>query len=99
MNLQDYLKSKIGTIFLNIIGLIVLSIFLLSIGNKFKAVMIIAFSWIIVLLIYFVIAYRKRKEYFELIEKSVSKIDKKYLISEVLEVPPFIEAEPYYYLL
>lgn len=99
MNLQDYLKSKIGTIFLNIIGLIVLSIFLLSIGNEFKAVMIIASSWIIVLLIYCVIAYRKRKEYFELIEKSVSKIDKKYLISEVLEVPPFIEAEPYYYLL
>ena len=99
MNLQDYLKSKIVTIFLNIIGLIVLSIFLLSIGNEFKAVMIIASSWIIVLLIYCVIAYRKRKEYFELIEKSVSKIDKKYLISEVLEVPPFIEAEPYYYLL
>ena len=99
MNLQDYLKSKIGTIFLNVIGVIVLSIFLLSIGNEFKAVMIIAFSWIIVLLIYFVIAYRKRKEYFELIEKAVSKIDKKYLISEVLEVPPFIEAEPYYYLL
>lgn len=99
MNLQDYLKSKIGTIFLNIIGLIVLSIFLLSIGNEFKAVMIIAFSWIIVLFIYFVIAYRKRKDYFKLIEKAVSKIDKKYLISEVLEVPPFIEAEPYYYLL
>lgn len=99
MNLKDYLKSKIGTIFLNIIALIVLSIFLLSIGNEFKAVIIIAFSWTIVLFIYLVIAYRKRKDYFELIEKSVSRIDKKYLISEVLEVPPFVEAEPYYYLL
>ena len=31
--------------------------------------------------------------------KNMNNIDKKYLISEVLELPPFIEAEPYYYLL
>lgn len=99
MSLKYYLKSKMGTIFFNIISLIFLSIFLLSIGNEFEAVIIIAFSWIIILFIYLVIAYRKRKNYFQLIEESVSKIDKKYLISEVLEVPPFIESEPYYYLL
>lgn len=99
MNLKNYLKSKIGIISLNIIALIFLSVFLLSIGNKFEAVIIIVFSWTIVLCIYLGIAYRKRKDYFELIEKCVSSIDKKYLISEVLEVPPFVEAEPYYYLL
>ncbi|MDZ7543171.1 sensor histidine kinase, partial [Clostridium perfringens] len=79
MNFKDYLKSKTGTIFLNIIGVIALSIFLLSIGNEFKAVMIIVLSWITVLFMYCIISYRKRKDYFELIEKSVSKIDKKYL--------------------
>ena len=99
MSLKDYLRSKIGTIVLNIIALIVLSIFLLSVGNELKVIMIIDLWWIIILSIYFFSAYRKRKAYFELIEKSVSKIYKKYLISEVLEVPPFIEAEPYYYLL
>lgn len=99
MSLKDYLKSKVGTISLNIMSLIVLSVFLLSIGNEFEAIMIIVLSWIVILFICFFIAYRKRKNYFKLIEKCVSKIDKKYLISEVLEVPPFIEAEPYYYLL
>lgn len=99
MSLKDYLRSKIGTIALNSIALIVLSVFLLSIGNELKAIMIIDLWWIVILSIYFFSAYRKRKVYFELIEKSVSKIDKKYLISEVLELPPFIEAEPYYYLL
>jgi hypothetical protein len=99
MSLKDYLKSRVGTIFLNIIALIVLSAFLLSIGNEFEAIIIIVLSWIIILFIYFFIAYRKRKNYFKLIEKCVAKIDKKYLISEVLEVPPFVEAEPYYYLL
>lgn len=99
MSLKDYLKSKVGTIFLNVLATIVLSVFLLSIGNEVNAIMIIVLSWIVILFVYFFIAYRKRKDYFELVEKSISKIDKKYLISEVLEVPPFIEAEPYYYLL
>lgn len=99
MSLKDYLKTKIVIIFLNSIALIILSIFMLSIGNEFKAVIVIVFSWTILLFIYFLIAYRRRKDYFEVIEKCVSRIDKKYLISEVLEVPPFVEAEPYYYLL
>ena len=34
MSIKDYLKSKTETIALNIIALIVLSLFLLSIGNK-----------------------------------------------------------------
>lgn len=99
MSFKDYLKSKVGTIFLNIIALIVLTIFLLSIGNEFQPIMLIVFLWIVILFIYIFISYRKRKGYFKLIERSVSNIDKRYLISEVLEVPPFIEAEPYYYLL
>ena len=99
MTIKSYLKSKSGTIALNIIALIVLSIFLLSIGNEFKVIMVIVLSWIITLLIYHFISYRKRKNYFQLIEKSILNIDKKYLLSEVLEVPPFLEAEPYYYIL
>ena len=99
MSIKDYLKSKTETIALNIIALIVLSLFLLSIGNKFKAILIIVLSWIITLFIYLFFSYKKRKDYFQLIEKSILNIEKKYLVSEVLEVPPFIEAKPYYYLL
>jgi signal transduction histidine kinase len=99
MSLKDYLKNRAGIIILNILALIVLSIFLLSIGNEIKAIVIIVLLWIAILFICFIVAYKKLKDYLELIESSVSNIDKKYLISEVLEVPPFIEAEPYYYLL
>lgn len=99
MSLKDYLKSKVGIILLNITGLITLSIFLFSVGNEFKTIMTIGITWITVLLIHFMYEYKKRKSYFEIIEKCVSNIDKKYLISEVLEVPPFVESIPYYYLL
>ena len=99
MSLKDYLKSRVAIIFLNIIALITLSVFLLSVGNKFKVIITIAITWIIFLFVYFMFAYRKRRNYFEIIEKSVASIDKKFLISEVLKEPPFVEAKPYYYLL
>ena len=68
MSIKDYLKSKIGTIALNIIALIVLSLFLLSIGNELKAILIIVLCWIVTLFIYLFISYKKRNDYFQLLE-------------------------------
>ena len=99
MSLKDYLKSKVAIIFLNIIALMTLSVFLLSVGNESKIIITIAITWIVFLFVYFMFAYRNRRDYFKIIEKSVANIDKKFLISEVLKEPPFIEAKPYYYLL
>ena len=99
MSLKDYLKSKVAIIFLNIIALMTLSVFLLSVGNESKIIITIAITWIVFLFVYFMFAYRKRRDYFKIIEKSVANIDKKFLISEVLKEPPFIEAKPYYFLL
>ena len=99
MSLKDYLKSKVAIIFLNIIAFMTLSVFLLSVGNESKIIITIAITWIVFLFVYFMFAYRKRRDYFKIIEKSVANIDKKFLISEVLKEPPFIEAKPYYYLL
>ena len=99
MSYKEYLKGNIGIILFNILSLIVLSVFLFCVGNKFKSILVIYIAWTGVLLIYLVIAYKKRKYHFDFVEKCICNIDKKYLISEVLEVPPFIDAEPYYYLL
>lgn len=99
MSFKEYLKHSIGIILLNIVGLIFLCVFLFSVGNVFKSIMLIAVIWISILIIYLVSSYRKRKVHFDYIENCISNIDKKYLISEVLEVPSFLEAKPYYYLL
>ena len=99
MNFKEYLKYNIGNILLNIMSLIFLEVFLLSIDNELKPLIIIAVIWGCVLFGYLIIAYIKRKDYFIFVEKCICNIDKKYLISEVLEVPPFIEAKPYYFLL
>ena len=99
MSFKEYLKYNIANILLNIISLIFLEVFLLSIGNELKPLVIIAIIWICVLFSYLIMAYIKRKNHFKFVEKCICNIDKKYLISEVLDVPPFIEAKPYYFLL
>lgn len=99
MSLSDYLKSKIGVIFLNVIALITLIIFLFSVGNNFQVVKTIVIVWIVVLTIFITYEYKKRKAYFETLLKCTDNLDKKYLISEVIDIPPFIESIPYYYLL
>lgn len=99
MSLKEYIKSRLGVVFLNMVSLITLLIFLLSVGNSFSVIVTIGSIWTIVLIIYLIFSYRKRKSYFTVINKSISNIDKKYLISEVLQVPPFLESVPYYNLM
>lgn len=99
MNLKDYLKSRINIIMLNFIALLTLSIFLFSVGNTFQTIKIIVYIWVIVLIVFLFYEYKKREKYFNEVFKCTDNIDKKYLISEVINVPPYIEAVPYYYLL
>lgn len=99
MSLKDYLKSRSGAIFINIISLVTLVVFLFSIGNTFDSIKIIITSWLIVVIIFFSYQYKQMKIYFEEILKITENIDKKYLISEVIEMPPYIESVTFYHLL
>ncbi|GAA0103791.1 sensor histidine kinase [Paraclostridium sordellii] len=99
MSLNDYLKDRIGVIFLNIIALITLIIFLFSVGNNFEVIKTVVIVWISVLIIFITYEYKKRKVYFETLLKYIDNLDKKYLISEIIDIPPYIDAIPYHYLL
>lgn len=99
MSLGDYLRGKSNIILLNVISLIILSIFLFSVGNTFDTIMTITITWIVVFIIFFMYEYRKRKVYFGDILRTVERLDKKYLISEIIDLPPYIDAVPYYMLM
>lgn len=99
MSLGDYLKSRFPVIFLNFIVLIALLIFLFSVGNTVDTLKVVTVMWGIVLGVYLFVQYKNRKIFYEELSKSVDNLDKKYLISEIIDKPIYIEAEPYYYLL
>ncbi len=99
MNLGDYLKERIKVILFNFIALITLSTFLFSVGNTFETIITIAATWILVYTVYLTYEYRKRKVYYDDVIKTAEKLDKKYLMGEIIEEPPFIDAVPYYNLI
>lgn len=99
MSLGDFLKSRFSVISLNFLGLITLLIFLFSVGNTADTLKLVSITWILVVGVYLFFQYKNRKELFEKILKSVENLDKKYLISEVIEKPIYLEGEPYYNLL
>ncbi|MBZ9609655.1 sensor histidine kinase [Clostridium estertheticum] len=99
MSLSDYFKGIINVILLNIISLGTLVIFLFSVGNTFDTIKVIVVIWITVTITFFTYEYRKRKLYFNNILNTVNRLDKRYLISEVIEVPPYSDSVPYYILM
>lgn len=99
MSIKEYLQNRVGIIGLNIISLITLSIFLFSVGNKFDVIKVIVIVWSITLLMYLIYEYRSMNQYFNRIHKYIENTDKKYLLSEIIESPKYIEAVPYYEIL
>lgn len=99
MSLKDFIKDRAGAITLNFIGLITLIIFLFSVGNSFNTLGAIFFTWISISYIFYGAEYYRRKKYFQLVFKAVDNLDKKYLISEVIEEPPYKDAVPYFELM
>ncbi len=99
MSLGDYLRGRINIIFLNLVSLITLSIFLFSVGNTLDTILTVIITWIIVFIMFLIYEYRKRKLYFDDILRTVERLDKKYLISEIIDLPSFSDAVPYYTLM
>ncbi|ADL53980.1 sensor histidine kinase [Clostridium cellulovorans] len=99
MSSGEYLKDRIKVILLNVIALITISIFLFSVGNTFDTIITVVVTWSLVYITFLIYEYRKRKVFYENILKTVEKLDKKYLMGEIIDKPPFIDAVPYYDLI
>jgi signal transduction histidine kinase len=99
MNLGDYLRERLKVILLNLIALITLSTFLFSVGNTFDTLITVAVAWVLVYAAFLFYEYRRRKVYYEDILKTAEKLDKKYLMGEIVDKPPFLDAVPYYELI
>ncbi len=93
MNFKDFIKEKLLTIFLIIFSLITIEIFFMAyqIGSFIKIYIpvIIIFSYTIGILV----EYFTKKRYYENIENILEKLEEKYLITEIIKTPSFIEGK------
>ncbi len=91
MNLISYINDKIIAIVIQILGVIAISVFIISLGNTADAVFLIVLGWGMLALLYYSIDYITRKRYFKEILSCADQLDKKYLLSDVIQKPRRLE--------
>lgn len=88
MNLFSFLRDKILLFLLHVACMMALGIFLLATGYQRGACLLIVICWLLVLIVWTVYEYRKRKQYFSKMEAVLAQIDQRFLLGELM---PFSE--------
>lgn len=91
MELKDFIKDKILTIILLLFGMITIEIFLLAypFGRFIKI-----YIPIVILGLYFIgltIEYFNKKIFYKTVLNTLNELDEKYLVTEIIKMPSFIE--------
>ncbi|MGY5239611.1 sensor histidine kinase [Clostridium tertium] len=99
MNILEYIKDRRARIIINISLFIILSITLFVVHvNKWYIILIFS-TWIVPLFINIFIEYFKQNSFYKNMISILENLDKKYLLSEVIEEPEFLEGKIVYEVL
>ncbi len=93
MNLKTYLKDKYINILISIITLILTATILLIFKINIYLIIMIITILIINYLIILSYSYLRKKSFYNNLDKCMSALDQKYLITEIIKEPNFLEGE------
>lgn len=93
MNIVNFLKDKGIFLAVNLITFIIVIVAMIFFNMGIAIVFIIGCIWFIPLLSYMLVDYIKWKRYLSNLEEILDKLDKKYLLPEVIEETDFLIGE------
>lgn len=93
MKMLDYLKEKSIFLSVNLMFFIMISIVMYFSNISFVIIFLVFFIWFFPLSTYILIEYMKYRKYFSNINNILESLDKKYLLSEVLQESNFMVGE------
>lgn len=93
MRFRDYIKEKIVLIIGTILALVSVEILLLAYNISILIRVYCAFIIIFILVLAILIEYKKKKDYYNELIKNMEDLKEKYLISEIIKTPNFIEGK------
>lgn len=99
MKYKEYLKDQLPAIVTHVLSMLFCVIFLSAINTQASIILILIIVWFLVATSYIHIRFFFRKRYFAELLLQLEQLDKKYLISEVIERPVLTEDRIYYKLL
>lgn len=96
MNILEYIKDRKVRIIINIFLFIIVAITLIVAGINNWFVVLIFSTWILPLFINIFAEYFKQNSFYKNMISVLENLDKKYLLSEVIEEPEFLEGKIVY---
>jgi len=95
MKFSEYIKDKILICLLHLLCMILLMGFFYITGYNRNAAALILIFWWIILGIWIVTGYYRRKKYFDRAEHILENVDQRYLLGELLPASPYLEDRIY----
>lgn len=99
MKIIDFIKERIIFIFINLLILLFTSILLNALKVDFYAIIFILLLNLLGVFLYHIYDYLNRKKYYNDLIMNLEALDKKYLISDVIEEGSFLESKILYYII
>lgn len=99
MNGKLYWKNRLPFLLTNLLGMLLLTLFLLACGNAPSVVGMILIVWMVILLAGMGIAYRNRKKELQKLLTMAEQLEERYLIQEVMKLPERADDQVYYQLM
>lgn len=96
MNLRDFIKERIVFIIINSLILLFTALLLMVLKVDSFAILFIVIINGAGILTYHIFDYLRKKQYYDEIKENMESLDKKYLISEVIEEGTFTESKLIY---
>ena len=93
MRFRDYIKEKMVLIIGTILALVSVEILLLAYNIIILIRVYCAFIIVFVMALAILIEYKKKKDYYNELIKNMEELKEKYLISEIIKTPNFIEGK------
>lgn len=95
----QYLKNQLPVLLLNILGMVVLGLFLFAAGNSLQTVLLIGIIWMMIVAAYLTIVYFVRQKRLNRLMELPEQLEERYLIPEIMTEPERAEEQVYYQIL
>lgn len=93
MNAGEFIRDKMTVIICNVIAFIITAAIMAAVKVSFIIILLVFCIWFVPLISYMIIEFVKYKNYFGEIDGILEKLDKKYLLPEIIKEADFIEGE------
>lgn len=93
MTVSGFIKDRIPGLVIRAVALAVIIIFLAAFAVPFQAILAVTIVFVMAATAFELWEYYRKKKFYNRLVKALEELDKKYLISEMLEAPGFLEGD------